>query len=372
MKKISVYVRNKEITPSSYYRIVQYFDKMDDDIVYRNATNTTFYRKYLDMDKSNRLKRALMGMAYYVMMVCKVTASLIKDLIRKPDIIVVSKTFIPRRTPAHILFLLKQNFRNSVLFWDFDDAIFESGEISSKQAVLLSEKSSRIVVTSEYLKAMIAKEYQSKVDILPTTDGDFYPDSLSKLNEVRRQSYDSNIKLVWVATSSNLPNLLHIAPALDQAAKEIKTRLNKSVELITVCNRGLDFDFDHIKYNDVRWTRDKAIAYVHESHIGIMPLMHNSYAKGKGGFKLIQYLSAGLPILGSNVGYNNEVITNENGILVDDTQSINTWVDAVINVSTSYDAWERMSNEALKSWETSYSYSFNFNYWVKLISSGGF
>ncbi|MER3472336.1 MAG: group 1 glycosyl transferase, partial [Chitinophagaceae bacterium] len=43
-------------------------------------------------------------------------------------------------------------------------------------------------------------------------------------------------------------------------------------------------------------------------NIGIMPLEHDAWSKGKCGFKLIQYLSLGIPAVASPVGVNKTII----------------------------------------------------------------
>lgn len=50
-KKISIYVRNKDITPSSYYRIIQYAKYFDGDIYIREIAPRKLYEKYLNYDK---------------------------------------------------------------------------------------------------------------------------------------------------------------------------------------------------------------------------------------------------------------------------------------------------------------------------------
>src|SRR5699024_7940934 len=124
-------------------------------------------------------------------------------------------------------------------YWDFDDDIVESGEISKAQADLLEKYSKRIIVTSEFLKSKIKKEYQQKVILLPTTDGDMQDYNEDKLLELRMSTFRREVRLVWVATSGNIPNLIKIIPTLDVAAKATKDVLKKRLKLIVVCNSPL-------------------------------------------------------------------------------------------------------------------------------------
>ena len=52
------------------------------------------------------------------------------------------------------------------------------------------------------------------------------------------------------------------------------------------------------------------------AHIGIMPLPDNDFTRGKGGFKLIQYMSTAMPVIASAVGFNKQIVTKDFGYLV--------------------------------------------------------
>jgi glycosyltransferase involved in cell wall biosynthesis len=53
--------------------------------------------------------------------------------------------------------------------------------------------------------------------------------------------------------------------------------------------------------------------------IGIMPLLDSPWERGKCGYKIIQYMACGLPVVASPVGANVDIVRDgENGLLAAD------------------------------------------------------
>jgi glycosyltransferase involved in cell wall biosynthesis len=55
--------------------------------------------------------------------------------------------------------------------------------------------------------------------------------------------------------------------------------------------------------------------------VGIMPLPDTTYTRSKAGFKLLQYMAAGVPVVASPVGVNVELIERSGAGLLADTPS---------------------------------------------------
>lgn len=58
----------------------------------------------------------------------------------------------------------------------------------------------------------------------------------------------------------------------------------------------------------VEWSEESEIREVQGMDVGIMPLPDEPWAWGKSGYKLIQYMACGLPVVASPVGVNREIV----------------------------------------------------------------
>jgi glycosyltransferase involved in cell wall biosynthesis len=365
-KYCSVYLRNAEEGASCYYRVFQYIKKIDYKFKVNNAMTRNMYRTNLDC-KNNNIKKVIQGY-FYSLMLFRLMFFIIRDIIQKPSYVIIQRTIIPRYTPLPLRVLLGILARNTTLYWDFDDEIFLDGEICKKQSKILSEYAITIIVTNEYLKNTISEEYRDKVIKLPTTDGDFQGFDNEAVLAERGALFQKEIRLVWVATRVNIPNLEKIIRILDIAAERLMTEKNKQLILTVVCNQSVIKETKYLKIKNIEWTRERAKEEIYMAHIGIMPLIASKFALGKGGFKLVQYISTGLPIIASNVGFNSEVVNKSCGILVDDKYSNDAWLDAIEQIANSWEVWRHYSIGAEQQWINYFSYQDNLNKWKKMLS----
>ncbi|MEK4151038.1 glycosyltransferase [Carnobacterium sp. FSL E2-0243] len=367
-KKISIYVRNKKITPSSYYRIIQYSVFFDGDIKIRENSPSKIYKKQLNSQSLNFFRRILVGVFYYIILVVRTSFSLCKDLIWKPDYVIVSKSFCPKHTPAFLNFLIKKLVETTTVYWDYDDNIFLNKEISKKQAKILMKYSNKIIVTNDFLKGFIDDKYKDKVILMPTTDGDLQGFNSTELKKSRKSALKKEVRIVWVGTSSNLKNFDIIINELEKVAELVQEQYKKRTILTIVCNAKLIKKTNFLEIRNIEWDREVSKKEIYAAHIGIMPLIQNNYSLGKGGFKLVQYISTGLPVVGSGVGYNNEVIDLNCGYIVDDNLTSIHWIDAILKIIESPLIWETYSDAAYSRWKQKFSFETNLLSWKELLS----
>lgn len=355
-KKTIVYLKNKN-DASSYYRLYQFL-KNNDNCRFIDETSSAIYKWYYNGNgKALNFKRIIMGFES----VLKVTMSILLDMILwKSKIIIVNRKLFARRLPFYGKLLLKYYLKNKIIFWDFDDNIIYDGEVTKSEAIILQKYSKSISVTNNILKESLDKEYHNKVLLLSTTDNSFLNWEMDNITRMRLRSFNNKIRLVWIGTKNNLKYLESILPQLEDCSEECEQVLNKTVELVIVSNKSIEICTKHIKIINLSWNREGALNELVNAHIGLMPLTEDAYTIGKGGFKAVQYLGAGLPALVSDVGFNSQVITPSCGFLIKEEKQ---WKESILLLAGQDMIWEEYSYESRKRWLEFFHPDYHKNYW---------
>ncbi|MDI9527277.1 MAG: glycosyltransferase family 4 protein [Pseudomonadota bacterium] len=97
----------------------------------------------------------------------------------------------------------------------------------------------------------------------------------------------------------------------------------------------------------------------------IMPLVDNPWTRGKCGFKLIQYMAAGLPVVASPVGANNDIVDHgHNGFLA---STYSEWAEALSKLATNRDLRASFGAHGRKKIEEKYSVRSNLPSYISTI-----
>ena len=106
-------------------------------------------------------------------------------------------------------------------------------------------------------------------------------------------------------------------------------------------------------FEAVAWSEAEEASLVASFDIGIMPLQDSPWERGKCGYKLIQYMACGLPVVASPVGVNTRIVQHgENGFLAG---SQDEWRLAIGRLLADADMRNRMGRSGRRQVEEAYS-----------------
>lgn len=103
----------------------------------------------------------------------------------------------------------------------------------------------------------------------------------------------------------------------------------------------------------IPWTEKAEVSLIKGMDIGIMPLPDTPWTRGKCGYKLIQYMACGLPVVASPVGMNCDIVEHGvNGFLA---ESDDEWRTAIETLLHDADLRRKMGAAGRKKVEETYS-----------------
>jgi hypothetical protein len=165
----------------------------------------------------------------------------------------------------------------------------------SQQGRRLLERADAVVVSTPALADTLDRPVDAILPTVPDTTG--YP-SVEQLAH-------PPLRVGWVGSAGNLR---YLDPLREVFAR---LRADRIAELTVVCSEPWDGPAAF-----VRWRRRDDPAMFGHFDIGIMPLPDIPYARTKAGFKLLQHMAAGSPVVASPVGVNTQLVRDSDaGVL---------------------------------------------------------
>ena len=198
---------------------------------------------------------------------------------------------------------------------DYDDALFHKYDLSSRPLVrrLLGRKIDRVmrgaacvIAGNRYLAARAERAGAARIEIIPTV--------------VDEQRYavvdhaDTEAPVIgWIGSPATEEYLLDNREVLEQVCARHDARL-----LLVGPRTEVAGEFGSVVPEVAAWSEDSEAATLARMDIGIMPLRDGPWERGKCGYKIIQYMACGLPVVASTVGANLDIVQHgENGFLAD-------------------------------------------------------
>ena len=200
---------------------------------------------------------------------------------------------------------------------DYDDALFHKYDLSSRPLVrrLLGHKIDRVmrgsacvVAGNRYLAARAARAGATRIEIIPTVVDE------KRYAVVDHADVDAPV-IGWIGSPATEEYLLDNREVLEQVCTRHQARL-----LLVGPRTEVAGQFGSLVPEVVAWSEDSEAATIARMDIGIMPLRDGPWERGKCGYKIIQYMACGLPVVASTVGANLDIVRHgENGFLADGT-----------------------------------------------------
>jgi glycosyltransferase involved in cell wall biosynthesis len=210
--------------------------------------------------------------------------------------------------------------RSCKLVADYDDAWFHRYDLHRSSMVrrvlgrkidAVMRRADLVTAGNAYLAQRARDAGARRIEDLPTVvDLERYP--------ACRGLRDDTDELVvgWIGSPSTAERYLRmVAPVLEHLRKDHRIRciaVGAQPEQV----EGTPFEAEP-------WTEEGEVESIQKFDIGIMPSKDEPWARGKCGYKLIQYMACALPVVASPVGVNREIVlSGENGELAN---SLEEW-----------------------------------------------
>jgi hypothetical protein len=262
----------------------------------------------------------------------------------KHHLLWVEKELLPW-VPAWLELRMLPNAVPMVL--DYDDAVFHTYDAHRSRAVravlghkhaALMRSAALVVCGNDYLAEYARGAGARWVETVPTVvDAKRYARA-----PVTQRGYRTVVG--WIGQRSTAAFLRPFVPLFN--------RLN--------ADHGLDFHAVGINAEDFGlpmksspWTEATEASAIQQFDIGIMPLPDEPFERGKCGYKLIQYMACGLPVVASPVGVNRSIV--EHGVTGFLAESSLEWEHALTRLADDSALRARMGAAGREKAERQYS-----------------
>ncbi len=271
--------------------------------------NVSFFPRIPDLKRTSFFNKVVFFVSKRFLLIKRVKCLLFKNF----DSLVVQKTFLSKFER----WILK--VKNIDFIFDFDDAIYLKSLADEQKTRFMLEKA-KAVWTSNNTLSSYAMEYNANTLIAPT------PVNSCDFETV--QHFEKNsITIGWIGS----PSTQHFLHTIDSALCEL-TDYEKEITLhIVGAASNLNLSYEKVHISD--WYLNCESSFLRMFDIGVMPLTNDKYSEGKGGYKLLLYMSAGLPVIASPIGVNVDLVKNNaTGFLASEKEE---WVSAIKALSES-------------------------------------
>jgi glycosyltransferase involved in cell wall biosynthesis len=237
------------------------------------------------------------------------------------------------------------------IVYDFDDAIFLPAVSEANKAFSFLKNpdrvadilslSTQVTVGNEFL-ASYARKYNPRVTVIPTAvdTNRFVPRVDPPPAEGRK------LVVGWIGSPTTFQYLEGIKGELAAVAARHPFTLK-------VSGAGRPVNFPGVDVQVVPWSMADEVSLFNTCDIGVYPLTDDDWSRGKCGFKAIQCMACGVPVVAAAVGVNREIINHGvNSMLASTSQD---WIEHLSTLLTNPELRRTMAIAGRQTIEARYS-----------------
>ncbi len=345
-------------SPSQRFRFEQYFELL------RNHGYQLRVESFLDSanwqiayksgNSVRKLAAVIKGLLQRIVLLLKA---------RKFDFVFIHREAAPLGPPLFewiVIRILKRK-----VIYDFDDAIWITDRLTESRMLrllkyrdkvkLICRWSWKVSAGNLYLSSF-AKKFNQRSILNPTTIDTINwhnPDLFEKLASTGKTT------IGWTGSHSTLKYLYAIESLLQDLENEFE-----NLQFIVIADRKPSLALRTMIF--IPWRLDSEIQDLLRIDIGIMPLPDDQWSHGKCGFKLLQYMSLGIPAVGSRVGVNSSIVDHGiNGFLC---HSNIEWKETLTKLILDKNLRERIGQEGRKKVINQFSVTSNSSNFLSLFA----
>lgn len=238
-------------------------------------------------------------------------------------------------------------FLGKNIIYDFDDAIYvtdQNQNISKRNLKRLNytlSKANWVIVENDN-NANYAQKCGNPKTIIITG-----PIECNRYIPQDKPYHENKIVIGWIGSPSTTKYLEIVRKPLQNIALKFA-----NIKLLLIGSNP--FNLEGLEVEIYPWTLNTEVDLLSKFDIGIMPLYHDIWCAGKGGYKLLQYMAMGIPSIATPVGINDKILNMGNiGFKANSDQE---WINAFEILINNKELRIQMGKTARKLALTHFSY----------------
>jgi glycosyltransferase involved in cell wall biosynthesis len=299
------------------FRIGQYIPQLEQagyEVTVSSFFSPSFFRLVYKKGRYGRKALAFLALALRRL---RSVASL-----RRYDLVYIYREAFPIG-PAFIETAISGDGHPPIVY-DFDDAVFLPNVSEANRFVAslkyprkipsILRRSRGVIAGNSYL-ADYARQFNRSVVMLPTA-----VDTERFRPRTTPRDADAPLVVGWIGTPTTAPYLTQMAEVFRQVARTHPFTLR-------VSGAADDVQIPGVAVENLPWSLEREVELFNTCDVGVYPLTDDEWSRGKCGFKAIQFMATGVPVVAAAVGVNREIVEHGvNGFLA---STPDEWITAL-------------------------------------------